>query len=577
MELFDSIRSEHRSPAVRTAIAELARQGEGARGAVFTRTEVVEAILDLVGYLPSHRLFEQRLLEPAVGDGSFLLPAVDRLLASATLHQLGPQAVDWLAPAVRAVEIHPASLEATRLAVRARLLAWGLPGEEADTLCATWLLQDDFLLTALPAEFDVVVGNPPYVRQERIPAPLLAEYRRRYNTLYDRADLYVPFIERSLRLLGPTGRLGFICANRWLKNRYGRPLRELVAAGYHLMHVIELDDVQAFDTEVIAYPTITVLQRGPGRCTRVARWGGGEPGGLRGLAERMAREGPASDARVQELQRVVSGGDPWLLEASSPLDTVRRLERDFPDLEQAGGRVGIGVATGADRLFIGPQEELLVEPSRRLPLAMARDIHGGEVHWGGLGVINPFEPDGRLADLDRYPLLRAWAQGSRAALSSRHCAQRAGAGWYRTIDRIWPELATTPKLLIPDIKGEPTVAFDPGRFYPHHNLYHVTSAQWDLRALATVLRSSIALLLLASYSIRMAGGYLRFQAQYLRRMRVPLWESVPDATRAALVDAPPDDLGRIDDVVFPLYGLDLAEARAVRAYADGARVGRRAK
>src|SRR3546814_1594882 len=71
------------------------------------------------------------------------------------------------------------------------------------------MIRDDFLLCSLSAMFDFVVGNPPYVRQERIPASLLAEYRRRYRTLYDRADLYVLFYERGLDLLAPGGRLGF--------------------------------------------------------------------------------------------------------------------------------------------------------------------------------------------------------------------------------------------------------------------------------------------------------------------------------------------------------------------------------
>jgi methylase of polypeptide subunit release factors len=53
------------------------------------------------------------------------------------------------------------------------------------------------------APFNFVVGNPPYVRQELIPDALMAEYRARYKTVYDRADLYVPFIEHSLNLLAP--------------------------------------------------------------------------------------------------------------------------------------------------------------------------------------------------------------------------------------------------------------------------------------------------------------------------------------------------------------------------------------
>ncbi|PIX60254.1 MAG: hypothetical protein COZ47_08240 [Lysobacterales bacterium CG_4_10_14_3_um_filter_64_11] len=84
-------------------------------------------------------------------------------------------------------------------------------------------------------------------------------------------------------------------------------------------------------------------------------------------------------------------------------------------------------------------------------------------------------------------------------------------------------MAQQHKLLIPDIKGEPMVVLDPGRYYPHHNLYYITSDVWDLRALQTVLRSSITVMTVAAYCTRMAGGFLRFQAQYLRRIRLPQW------------------------------------------------------
>jgi hypothetical protein len=94
--------------------------------------------------------------------------------------------------------------------------------------------QGDFLLLPLEPNFTHVIGNPPYIRQELIPDVLIAEYRRRFKTIYDRADIYVPVIEQSLSLLAPGGRLGFICADRWFKNRYGGPLRRLVADKFHL-------------------------------------------------------------------------------------------------------------------------------------------------------------------------------------------------------------------------------------------------------------------------------------------------------------------------------------------------------
>lgn len=560
-----------RSTAPRAAAQGLAGRDAALRGAVFTRPEVVRALLDLAGYTADAPLYRWSVLEPSFGAGDFLLPAVERLLAACAAGGVTPDEARRLDGAVRGVEVHPPSFEATREALRARLLAWGASRRDAARLCDAWLVRDDFLLAPLAGPFDVVVGNPPYVRQERIAAPLLAEYRRRYRTIYDRADLYVPFFERGLSLLRDGGRLAFICANRWLKNRYGGPLRGLVARDYHLSHYIDMEGTDAFQSEVIAYPAITVIRRGAGEVTRIAR----RPDVARelpALARAMSGPGPVQDPRVEEVEQAVRGSEPWLFDAADQLRVVRRLERDFVEVEDAGCKVGIGVATGADRIFVGEFDELPVEDARKLPLVMAGDLQGGRIAWGGQGVINPFEPDGSLAALDRYPRFAAYVRRHREALARRYVARRSDAGWYRTIDRVDPALTATPKLLIPDIKGEATVVLDAGRYYPHHNLYHVTSPEWDLRALATILRSSVAVLFVSVYCVKMAGGFLRFQAQYLRRIRIPRWADVPAATRAALVAAAPTERDAIDRAAFAAYRLTEAEAEVVRRAADEARV-----
>src|SRR5262249_2770516 len=161
--------------------------------------------------------------------------------------------------------------------------------------------------------------------------------------------------------------------------------------------------------------------------------------------------------------------------------------RDFPTLEQTGCKVGIGVATGADEAFIGPFDALDVEPERKLPLVMTRDILTGQVVWRGLGIVNPFAQHGGLVELSKYPKLARYMEERRARLSRRHVAKKNPSNWYRTIDRIYPDLARTPKLLIPDIKGDATIVYEGGRLYPHHNLYYITSEAWDLQALRTVL------------------------------------------------------------------------------------------
>jgi len=554
------------SPGIAAAIETLAAQGDiEARGAIFTRLEVVEFILDLVGYSVDQPLYRRRILEPSFGSGDFLLPVVRRLLATWRAAKSPSSIVDTLGNAIRAVELHRQTFKTTRVELIDQLKQDGVTTQAALALADRWLVQGDFLLMAFDGSFDFVVGNPPYVRQERIPTPLLTEYRNRYPTMFDRADLYIPFIERSLHLLSPNGSLGFICADRWMKNRYGGPLRNLVAEAFHLKMYVDMVDTPAFHSDVMTYPAITVISREKAGVTRTAHRPNIDRATLVALAQELrSKSRPTEGNTVRQLANVVNGNEPWLLESLDQTALIRRLELSYPTLEAAACKVGIGVATGADKYFIGEFEALDVEPDRKLPLVTTRDIISGEVNWCGQGVINPFNDKGNLVDLQDYPRLRRYLEQRKDVIASRHCAKKNPANWYRTIDRIIPALTQTPKLLIPDIKGEAHIVFEHGEFYPHHNLYYVTSEAWDLRALQAVLLSSVARLFIATYSTKMRGGYLRFQAQYLRRIRIPYWNDVPAALRQELIEAAKDrNLEASNQAAFKLYSLSQEEQSAL--------------
>lgn len=540
------------------------------RGAIFTRREVVDFILDLVGYTEDKPLHERRLLEPSFGGGDFLLPVIERLLGAWRAVRPNGSALDDLSNAIRAVELHRDTFRGTSAAVIALLEREGIAANLATALADRWLSQGDFLLAPDEGGFDYVVGNPPYVRQELIPAPLLAEYRSRYKTIYDRADIYVPFIERSLSALSDGGCLGFICSDRWMKNRYGGPLRSFVAERFHLKIFVDMVDTPAFHSDVIAYPAITVITREAPGPTRIAHRPAIDRATLAALAERLrAPVLPKESGAVRELARVARGAEPWLLESADQMALIRRLEGCFPTLEEAGCKVGIGVATGADKAFIGEFDGLDVEPDRKLRLATTKDIVSGEVQWCGQGVVNPFANLGGLVDLDEYPRLRRYLETRREAIAGRHCARKTPANWYRTIDRITPALAAKPKLLIPDIKGEAHIVFEGGMLYPHHNLYYVTSDDWDLRALQAVLLSAVTRLFVATYATKMRGGFLRFQAQYLRRIRVPRWADVPEPLRRDLAEAAVRrDLQACNRAAFDLYGLSREERSALGGNGD---------
>ncbi len=541
-------------PSPKRDAAELfAGASSEARGAVHTRPEVVQFVLDLVGWSKDQPLSEYRLLEPSAGEGDFLLPAVERLLI-----QVRPGDLAILLPCVHAIEVNLQALSICRERLSNLLKQYGWRATQVRQLLDTWLLQADFLTVALDGGFTHIVGNPPYIRLEALPKELLQLYRSRWRSLYDRADLYVAFIERSLELLSPEGQLGFICADRWMKNRYGGPLRSIVAQGFHLDAYVDFTECPAFFDEVDAYPAVSVIRRGQGRITRVAFRPEVSPDTLVPLAR--ALKGTDSNPRVTTLAGVVCGNAPWMFDEDGGMEVIRKLEAQFPLMEETGCKVGIGVATGADKVFIGTESELNVEPERRVPLITTKDIRTGKVEWGGLWVLNPFGLDGRLIDLQSYPKFRAYVEKHRLHICRRNVAARNPKGWYRTIDKIHADLVSKPKLLIPDIKGEAHVVLESGRFYPHHNLYYVLSESWDLHALQMVLSSRLGRAFIAAYSPRMRGNFLRFQAQYLRRIRLPLWQKVDIKIREALVHASHSmDMHAADELVRSLYGLNRKE------------------
>ena len=565
--IIDSAMPELFSPQVFLGeeVQRMKKSADLERGVVYTRSEVVDFILDLAGYTSDQPLWQKRLLEPSFGSGDFLLPALARLLVAAIRDGIP---AEELTQAVRAVELHSDTFDTTKLRVIDLLVGAGVSKSVAAMLAGKWLINGDFLLEPFSMRFDAVVGNPPYVRQEMIAAPLLAEYRNRYNTLYDRADLYVPFIEQSLRLLAKDGVLGFICSDRWMKNRYGGPLRQMIAAGFTLKYYIDMVGTAAFKSEVIAYPAITVIGRGAsGRC-RIAHRPEVSMESLTSLRSRLAGLPKNFNDIVVEIPCIANGDAPWLLEADAQpsLALVRRLEAAFPTLEEAGCSVGIGVATGADKIFIGPMDELDVEHERKLPLVMTRDLRRGGVEWHGLGVVNPFVEDGSLADLTRYPRFAAYLDRNSETLKARHCAQKSNGSWYRTIDRITPSLARKQKLLIPDIKGDANIVLEDGKLYPHHNLYFILSNEWPLPALQAVLMAGVARLFVRAYSTKMHGGALRFQAQYLRRIRLPHWTQITLPTRKQLIAAvEAKDAGLIMEITATIYGLSPDEIEHLKA------------
>lgn len=538
-------------------------------GEVFTRRWVVDVLLDLTGYTPDRDLATLHLVEPSCGSGAFVGPTAERLIASATAHG---RDFSTLGDSIRSYDLQADHVEASRKVCHELLTAAGASKSVASRLVQQWVRHDDFLLSGLDlfsnADLplaDVVIGNPPYIRYDDLPESAAAEYRRLWPAMRGRGDVYVGFIERALRSLKPGGKVGFICADRWMRNQYGAALRELVANRFAVEHIWLMHDVDTFETRVSAYPAITVLANKP------------QGGAI--VAETTAAFGPTSAfalaqatmddsfteytdvaVKAHQLTHWFVGDGLWPTGSPARLALIAYLNERFGPLHdpRTRTRVGIGIATGADKVYV-TKDPTVAEPGRMVPLSMSADLASGVFEWHGNYLVNPWADDGSLVSLSDYPRMSAYLS-AHPELRERFVAKKAPQSWHRTIDKLNADLTAKPKLLLQDMKAYIHPVLEPGGFYPHHNLYYVVSDTWDMEVLGGLLLGRVAQAYIEAHCVRMRGGTLRFQAQYLRQIRVPdpdsIDPSVAECLRAAFRER---DVDAATKAAADAYGIDPAE------------------
>ncbi|MEH0669093.1 Eco57I restriction-modification methylase domain-containing protein [Vibrio owensii] len=494
------------------------------KGEVFTNPEIVNFMLKTSGVVDAIQSKTARILEPSCGQGEFVI-AIAKLLVANITDQRDEMSLDFLKGLVKAFDISLENIEIAKQKT-SEVLMQVLKAEEATSIVESWFHHGDFLLTDFSEYFTHAVGNPPYVRIENIPTALLAAYRSRYNTMKERADLYIAFYQKCLELLEAKGVLSFICTDRWTKNSYGSALRAFISGGYQLDLYVDLYGQAAFQSDVLTYPAITQISRQKHSSTKILHNPKIDSKLSDSVYLMLIGQEDCSQA-LTERKDIIDHDKPWLFGCADELNLIKRLENDFPTMEDVGCKVYIGAATGNNKVYI-VGADVALEPSRKVPLVTATDIRSGTLVPSGRFIVNTYDENG-VIELTDFPMLEGYLTQHQADLQKRHVAKKSPHQWFKTIDRVYPERAEQEKLLIPDIKSKLTTVYDSGHYHPNNSIYYICSSDWDIRALQGVLMSGIGQLFVENYSTKVAGGNLRFQAQHLRRIRLPRWEDVgPD-------------------------------------------------
>src|SRR5690606_33546427 len=147
---------------------------------------------------------------------------------------------------------------------------------------------------------------------------------------------------------------------------------------------------------------------------------------------------------------------------------------------------------------------------------------GTLVRWSNSYLINPYE-DGNLCQLDKYPRLSNYLESNKEILSKRNVAKKSPSSWYKSIDKVKPELIGKNKLLLPDLAGCKLFFIDDGLYYPHHNMYDNTHDNLEyLKILRCILMSRFIRQQMMQIGIKMKGGLPSYQIQTIKKLRIPI-------------------------------------------------------
>ncbi len=294
-------------------------------------------------------LLNLKILDPACGSGAFLNQALDFLINE---HQSLQKDLVVMQDLTAYYEIEKSILENNLYGVDinedaveiAKLSLWlrtASKGREltklADKiLCANSLLDMPFE----EGSFDVVIGNPPYVRQENIDNEKKEKYILKHNNVAtSTADLYVYFYELSIKLLSPQGLLGFITPNKWMERTYGANLRKYLKE-YNILKIINYGELSIFD-DASTEPATIILKNEKNN------------NDISYLMVKSLEEAQSLDYKTITYKKESLSNDIWRFInpiISSILDKFKDTEINITDYTKGG--VYYGIKTGFNKAFI---------------------------------------------------------------------------------------------------------------------------------------------------------------------------------------------------------------------------------
>jgi hypothetical protein len=473
-----------------------------------------------------------RIVDPACGSGAFLVAAFDLLAKEYQpvlehLQALGEEIKfdpfdEIVTRNLYGIDLNAESVEITRLALWLKTARNRHPLQNLEnTIKVGNSLIDDKAFTDHPFDwraafpdiaalggFDIVIGNPPYVRMELI-KPVKPYLEKHYVVAADRADLYAYFFERGVDMLKPGGRLGYISSSTFFRTGSGENLRKFLGDHVGVETIVDFGDLQIFEG-VTTYPAILTLRKESAH-----------EGVLAFLkVDELPKDLEADFAgRARPMPRARLGAGSWQLEDDALARLRDKILKGKKTLGDVYGAPLYGIKTGLNEAFIVDQvtRDRLVKQDKKsakllMPFLRGENIKRWRVEPEGLFLINT--PRGKI-DIDDYPAIRDWLLPFKKQLEKRATKQE----WFelQQAQLAYQSKFVEPKIVYLDISNSAPFAFDDEGTFIDCTVFMIPGDQF----LLAFLNSRAAWFQWIGQTPIASGGYIRLKAQYVAPTALP--------------------------------------------------------
>ncbi|KUO66757.1 MAG: hypothetical protein APF83_06900 [Lutibacter sp. BRH_c52] len=408
--------------------------------------------------------------------------------------------------------------------------------------------------------FDVVIGNPPYIRQEEFTE--LKPYLQSQFTCYSgTADLFVYFIELGLVILKTKGDFTFIIPNKWMRAGYGKNIRHYLL-NHQILKIIDFGDLPVFE-EATTYPCIIQVNKDDKKqyleSTTI---------NTLNLPEGLAYFISQNEVKVKISDLNEEG---WNLSGGKTQKLLAKIKATGNPLSEfVDGKIFYGIKTGCNEAFVIDKEtkEKLIKDDANIveiikPFLAGRDIKRYLHPKSDKYLI--FAKRG--IEIKNYPTVFNHLEKFKNKLEKR----AGGAKWY--------ELQASPgdsekfeetKIMYPDISKNLNFILDINKHYSVNTVYNIGS---DSKGLLGYLNSKLFLFYFQTISNSIRGGYLRFFTDYMKNCPIPndlnKLEVIVNQILELKKQNPQADTtdleAQIDQLVYALYGLTKDEIAIVES------------